>query len=161
MITKWRALMVASALMVTIQFLGPKCLNPISSERNEFEADSAVTPELAGLVHRSCMDCHSNHTRWRWYSYVAPVSWYIVHHIEEGRKKLNFSTWSARRDSRGNVVHSVNDLEDICDVVSKGTMPFRSYTLMHPDAVLSAQERKLVCDWTDDLASKSSAPATH
>ncbi len=143
-----------AAILVTIQFVGPKPLNPVTQPRYEVQADPDVPPEITKLLERSCMDCHSNHTQWRWYSYVAPVSWYIHNHIEQGRKKMNFSEWSSRRDGAGRVVHSINDLEDLCDVVSKGTMPFRSYTLLHPNAVLSADEKKAVCDWTDKLESE-------
>jgi len=159
MILKWRVLLTLAALLGAMQFVGPKSLNPVSDERDALEADQDVPAEIGELLERSCMDCHSNHTRWTWYSHVAPVSWYIHHHIEEGRKKMNFSEWSSRRDSAGRVIHSINDLEAVCDAVSKGTMPFRSYTLLHPSAVLSPGEKKAICDWTDRLVSERHAAA--
>jgi Haem-binding domain len=159
MILKWSAVLILSGILGTMQFFGPKCLNPVTQPRDEVQADSDVPPGITKLFERSCMDCHSNHTQWRWYSHIAPVSWYIHNHIEEGRKKMNFSEWSSRRDGAGRVIHSINDLEAVCDVVSKGTMPFRSYTLLHPNAVLSADEKKAVCDWTDKLESERHALA--
>ena len=47
------------------------------------------------LAERSCYDCHSNLTKWRWYSNVAPASWFVQHDVEEGRGNLNFSEWEA------------------------------------------------------------------
>jgi hypothetical protein len=159
MTLKWRALLILAALLGAMQFAGPKPFNPVSQDRDALEADQDVPAGIAKLLERSCMDCHSNNTRWRWYSHVAPVSWYIHYHIEEGRKKMNFSEWSSRRDSAGRVIHSINDLEAVCDAVSKGTMPYRSYTLLHHSAVLSPGEKKAICDWTDGLASERRDPA--
>jgi Haem-binding domain len=159
MTLKWIALPTLAALLGAMQFVGPACLNPVSQDRDELEADQDVPAGIAKLLERSCMDCHSNHTHWAWYSQVAPVSWYIHHHIEEGRKKMNFSEWSSRRDSAGRVIHSINDLEAVCDAVSKGTMPFLSYTLLHRSAVLSPGEKEAICDWTDRLVSERHAPA--
>ena len=53
--------------------------------------DSPRTRELAV---KACFDCHSNETKWPWYSNVAPVSWYVQNHVEEGRDELNFSEWN-------------------------------------------------------------------
>src|SRR6266481_4693600 len=90
MTLKWRALLIVAALLGAMQFASPKPLNPVSQDRDALEADQDVPAGIAKLLERSCMDCHSNHTHWTWYSHVAPVSWYIHHHIEEGRRKMNF-----------------------------------------------------------------------
>ena len=50
-----------------------------------------TNPRVARILDRSCQDCHSNHTAWPWYSHVAPVSWVITRHVNEGREILNFS----------------------------------------------------------------------
>src|SRR5689334_18000343 len=52
--------------------------------------DSARTRELAV---RACFDCHSNETKWPWYSHVAPMSWVMQRDVEMGRSVLNFSEW--------------------------------------------------------------------
>ena len=46
-------------------------------------------PRTEKLFARACADCHSHQTRWPWYSHVAPVSWYIANHVEDGRKPFN------------------------------------------------------------------------
>lgn len=50
--------------------------------------DSAVTRET---FYRACGDCHSNQTVWPWYSNIAPISWMIQNHVDEGRTKFNAS----------------------------------------------------------------------
>ena len=82
------------------------------------------------LAVAACYDCHSNETTWPVYSFVAPVSWLVQHDVEEGRGKLNFSTW----DDPG-------DVDDLAEVVQEGSMPPRSYQILHAGARLSAQEK--------------------
>jgi Haem-binding domain len=149
---KWREPLLLVAALGTTQLAGPRLQNPTSPANYALEADQDVPPGIVKLLERSCMDCHSNQTRWAWYSRIAPVSWYIQNHVEKGREKMNFSEWSSRRDTAGKVIHSVNDLEAVCDSVSKGDMPFRSYTWVHPSAALSRDEKTAICDWTDKWA---------
>ncbi len=84
------------------------------------------------LAEQSCYDCHSNLTRWRWYSNVAPVSWLVQHDVEDGRGVLDFSEWDRGQPP----------LEEIVGQVSSGEMPPTKYTLIHPSASLSARERE-------------------
>ncbi|MCJ7766385.1 MAG: heme-binding domain-containing protein, partial [Thiovulaceae bacterium] len=49
------------------------------------------TPETRALFFRACADCHSNETKWPWYSNVAPVSWMVQYDVNEGREKFNVS----------------------------------------------------------------------
>ncbi len=92
------------------------------------------TPATRALAARACFDCHSNETRWPWYSNVAPMSWLVQNHVDEGREVLNFSEWN-RGDS---------EADEAADAVRKGEMPPRSYVLMHPDARLTDDERALL-----------------
>jgi len=89
-------------------------------------------PRGEQLAEQSCYDCHSNLTKWRWYSNVAPVSWLIQHDVEDGRGVLNFSEWN-----RGQP-----DLGEVVDQVSSGEMPPVQYTLIHPSASLSSIEKQ-------------------
>lgn len=52
-------------------------------------AKMPVSPDIEGIFGRACQDCHSNQTVWHWYSRVAPVSWFLVHHVNQGRGELN------------------------------------------------------------------------
>ena len=51
------------------------------------------SPETRAMAVASCFDCHSNETEWPWYSNIAPFSWRIQSHVDEGREVLNFSQW--------------------------------------------------------------------
>ena len=95
---------------------------------SEPQWDSPRTRELAV---RACFDCHSNETVWPWYSNVAPVSWVVQHHTEEGRGVLNFSR--ADQTQRG--------AREAAEQVQNGEMPPPYYTLLHPDSRLTADEQ--------------------
>lgn len=112
-----------------------------------------VTPEVAAILDRSCQDCHSNATRWPWYSNFAPPSWLLVDHVNEGRQHLNLSEWG-RLDKR----RASNKLEEICDEVKTGAMPMASYTWIHRSARLSPEDAKILCDWTASERARLAAP---
>jgi hypothetical protein len=45
----------------------------------------ATSPDVEAILRRACADCHSNETYWPWYSFVAPTSWFVVGHVDNGR----------------------------------------------------------------------------
>lgn len=89
------------------------------------------SPATRSLADRACFDCHSNQTRWPWYADVAPMSWLVQSHVDEGRQVLNFSDWN----------RPGSEADDAADTVREGEMPPRSYLLLHPEARLTAAER--------------------
>ncbi|SRR5690606_3144001 len=90
------------------------------------------SPRTQELFVRSCADCHSNETRWPWYSYVAPASWLVVSDVEHGREHLNVSEWDRPQ----------KDADEAAEEVADGTMPLRAYLAAHPSARLSPAERE-------------------
>jgi mono/diheme cytochrome c family protein len=93
------------------------------------------SPQTRQLAVAACFDCHSNQTQWPWYSNIAPVSWLIQHDVEEGRRALNFSEWGNR--------HA--EVDEIPEVIHRGSMPPSYYGLIHPPAQLtSAQTETLI-----------------
>ncbi len=101
-----------------------------------------TNPRVGKILDRSCQDCHSNRTAWPWYSHVAPVSWIISKHVNEGREILDFSEWATQPPSE-------DERMLICDAVSDGRMPLPGYTAIHRNARLSKQDVKLICEWAD------------
>ena len=99
-----------------------------------------INPQVGRIMERSCQDCHSNRTAWPWYSRVAPVSWVIARHVNEGREILDFSDWSTEPPSEGERML-------ICDAVSDGRMPLPGYTAIHRNARLSKQDVERICEW--------------
>jgi heme-binding protein len=84
----------------------------------------------------SCYSCHSNETDWPPYSFVAPASWLVRRDVERGRDELNFSDWDEDRD----------EAEDAIEEIEEGSMPPRQYTLLHPDAKLTAAEARVLAN---------------
>ena len=141
-VLKWLVLIVVCALIV-LQFIRPARTNPAVDQSQTIHVHLQVTPQVAAIFDRSCQDCHSNTTRWPWYSNVAPLSWWVVEHVEDGRRHLNLSEWG-RYDKR----RAGNKLEEICDEVKSGAMPLSSYTQIHRSAKLSPEDVKVLCDWS-------------
>jgi heme-binding protein len=127
-----RFVLVLIALLVVIQFIPVSKTNPPVTR--EVRWDSAVSRALA---QRSCFDCHSNRTTWPWYVRIAPASFFMANHVEDGRRDLNFSEWDKPQRS---------GLDDVKREVDDGDMPVWSYLLLHPEARLSAAERTQLID---------------
>ncbi|HUQ30842.1 MAG TPA: heme-binding domain-containing protein [Pyrinomonadaceae bacterium] len=142
-ILKWTAITIA-VLLVAFQFIRPARTNPPVDESRTISANGHLTPEVAAVLDRSCNDCHSNRTRWPWYSNIAPVSWFVVGHVNEGRREMNFSDWAgySPEDRQGY-------LKKMCREVERGDMPLKSYLRLHSEANLSSEDVKLLCDWAN------------
>jgi hypothetical protein len=104
--------------------------------------DLKLPPEIAAIVGRSCMDCHSNQTVWPWYSYVAPTSWLLERDVHRGRSHLNLSEWS-----QYNVNQRQHLLAEIASEVKNREMPLPQYTFIHHNAKLSDADTDLVYGW--------------
>lgn len=89
------------------------------------------SPRTRELFFRTCADCHSNETKWPWYSKVAPVSLLIVKDVEQGRRHLNVSEW--QREQR----HAHEAAEEL----REGSMPLPLYLPAHPEARLAPEEK--------------------
>jgi Haem-binding domain len=152
-ILKWVVIVLALAA-VGIQFVRPARTNPTIDQSQTLEAHTQMTPEVAKIFERSCNDCHSNKTAWPWYSNVAPVSWWLIDHVNHGRSHLNYSEWGKLKPADRN-----KSLQEICDEVADGNMPLPSYLPMHPQARLSEQDKKVLCDWTEAERQRLNAEA--
>ena len=141
-VIKW-ILIVGVCLFILIQVKRPARTNPAVDAAQTIAAQTQLTPPAKDIFDRSCRDCHSNQTEWPWYTNVAPISWFIVDHVNTGRKNMNLSEWgkldSGRQDRK---------LRQICDEVTDGAMPLSTYTPLHPGSKLSPADVKTLCDWT-------------
>ena len=98
--------------------------------------------EVAELMQTSCYDCHSNLTTYPWYSDIAPVSWWLKGHIDNGRGKLNFSEWDSYTLEEGDSLKQLS-----ADLIEKKWMPILTYKIMHKESRLSEDQRALLVDW--------------
>ena len=90
------------------------------------------TPKTRDLFMRACADCHSNETKWPWYSNVAPVSWLVQHDVDEGREHFNISNWLYQKKNKG---------DEAAEEVREGDMPPLVYLPAHPEARLNETEK--------------------
>lgn len=141
-VLKWLAVAAVCAL-VGLQFVRPARTNPAVDQTQTIHARLHVTPQVAAILDRSCQDCHSNTTRWPWYSNVAPVSWFVIDDVNHGRSHLNLSEWGSLDNLKAG-----KKLEEICEEVQDGAMPLQSYTRIHWGAKLSPEDIKTLCEWT-------------
>jgi hypothetical protein len=134
------------ALFLLIQTIRPARTNPATDPSKTLVATLHPPAEVAALLQRGCTDCHTNNTVWPWYTNIAPLSWWIVHHVNEGRRAASFSNWGdydAGEQQLG--------LTRACARVERHDMPLPSYLWMHPDARLTDAERSAICGWTHSL----------
>lgn len=85
------------------------------------------SPRTRTLFMQTCGDCHSNETVWPWYSNIAPVSWMVQNHVDEGRARFNISAWG----------YQENEGDEAAELYQRGEMPPRNYLPAHPEARLN------------------------
>lgn len=128
--------LILGAVLLLIQLVPVSRTNP--PERNPIQPP----PEVETILSRSCYDCHSNKTQWPWYSRVAPLSWWIVDHVNEGREHLNFSEWGAMSPE-----DQSEAMEEAVEEVEEGEMPLPTYLPAHPQAELSTDDIRILREW--------------
>jgi len=141
------ALLGFFGLIVGIQLIRPARTNPPVNQSHTLEAVVFVPPKIESILQRGCYDCHSDRTSWPWYSNVAPVSWFVIDHVDSGRRHVNFSEW-LRRDTKNPAEYTRERFQAICRQVQTGDMPLTSYLLLHRTAKLSQDDIETICQWT-------------
>ena len=138
---RWAAV-AAVVVMAGIQFVRPPRTNPATDPARTLAARMEVPPAAAAVLERACRDCHSNETRWPWYSNLAPVSWWVIDHVDHGRSHFNYSDWARYERS-----DALRLLRNVCDMSRQEKMPMPSYLVMHRSARLSERDVAALCDW--------------
>jgi len=141
------ALLGFCGLVAGIQLIRPARTNPPVDQSHTLEAVVFVPPKIESILQRACDDCHSDLTRWPWYSNVAPVSWFVIDHVDSGRRHVNFSEWF-RRDTKNPAEYTRERFQAMCRQMQTGDMPLTSYLLVHRTAKLSQDDIETICHWT-------------
>ena len=131
-------LMGITGCLIIAQFITIQRTNP------PLKGDLTAPPQIKRLLRRACYDCHSNETRWPWYTYVAPVSWLVEHDVERGRKELNFSDWGSYYPSTKR-----RKLQWMDRALREETMPPWTYRVLHPGAGLTKEDLAALEKWID------------
>jgi hypothetical protein len=132
----WYLLLIG---IIVIQFIPVKRTNPMQV------SEISAPAEVMDILRSSCYDCHSNLTDWRWYSYVAPISWMMASHVEEGREHLNFSNWGNLERSK-----QAKLKEEIWEEIREERMPLWQYRIMHPLSKLTQEQKTLMRHWAGE-----------
>lgn len=134
--------MILAAAVIILQFFRGTPPEVRADNPGDLFANEMVDAEVATLIRNACYDCHSMETKYPWYTYVTPLSWWVFDHVEHGREELNFSEWAGMSIKRKN-----HKLEEISEETLEGEMPLESYTPLHPEAQLTDEQRQLISDW--------------
>jgi hypothetical protein len=145
-IIKWTAVILAIAF-VAAQFIRPARTNPTFAATQTIDNIVNVPPDVHATLMRACGDCHSDLTYWPWYAHVEPTKWFVINHVNQGRKHINFSEWVHPGKEPAD---SIDRLKAMCREVQSGGMPLTSYLIVHWSAKLSADDVKRICDWSTE-----------
>ncbi|MEO7444715.1 MAG: heme-binding domain-containing protein [Ferruginibacter sp.] len=130
-------------LFIAIQFIQPARNNNNGQVLSTDISKTFPVPDrILDILINSCYDCHSNNTRYPWYSYIQPGGWWMASHIKNAKADLNFSdfgSYSSRKQQ--------NKLRSIGKSIADETMPIKAYMIIHTDAKLSHDQSVLVLDW--------------
>lgn len=136
---------ISVILLVTfilIQFFPIDKNNPAPTPQMDFLTIKNTPETTANLIRNGCYDCHSNETKYLWYSNVQPIAWFLQDHIEEGRKELNFSTFATYEPKR-----QAHKLAEAIEQIEKGEMPLDSYIIAHSEAKFSEAQKQEVIQY--------------
>ena len=120
-----------------------------SDPADRVEAVANVPPPVLSTLRRACFDCHSDNTRWPWYSTLPGAFWLMRNDVSRGRGQLNFSRWSQyNRFDRADL------LDKVCEKATTRDMPLWQYRILHRDARLDDPEVAALCAWGREEAAR-------
>jgi len=144
---RWKYILGVLILgLAGVQFI-PTSLNRSNILPKEDIINAYNAPkEIVIILKKSCYDCHSNNTKYTWYSRLQPVRWLMEKHIREGKEELNFNEFASYSTRRQR-----SKLRSITDQIKDGEMPLKSYLIIHGEAKLSKVEKAILIDWAGTL----------
>lgn len=131
-----------SAILVIIQFFRIDKTNPPVIQENDFLTITNPPEDISKMIKSACYDCHSNESKYPWYTNISPISWWVKDHINEGRRELNFSEWGTFKYKR-----KKHKLEEVYEEVEEGEMPLESYLIIHDEAKLTTDQKTALINW--------------
>ena len=141
-----KILLFLLAGLLIIQFIHPKRNRAEGEQPYRIASAYDVPAPVQEILDKACNDCHSNNTRYPWYTKLQPFDWWITDHINKGKKDLNLDEFTNR-----NLRYQYHKLEEIAEMVKESEMPLDSYTWIHKDAKLTEAEKTTLISWADGL----------
>jgi uncharacterized protein YxeA len=144
-----KIVLIIIGLFILIQFIRIDQNNPTIDQGKDFVSNQTIPSSIRTTVKQSCYDCHSNETKYPWYANVAPVSWWIKGHVNDARRAINFSEWDNYTNDE-----KARKLMNSVAYIKPDQMPLSSYVSQHPEAKLTAKNKKALINWMKDEAEK-------
>ena len=151
-------LVLLLAMAATLAFRRPP-VNPPVLPNLSMEATLQPPPRVARMLRRACYDCHSNETRWPWYSRVPGLGNMLQRDVTNARAAFNFSEWGAGPYRKPRVGAAI--LLGMCAAIREGQMPRKNYQMLHPEAKPSPSEVQEFCVWGRTEAKRAMESARH
>lgn len=148
-----KILLVLAGLLLLAQLIPrpPKNVSTGVSAR-DISAKFTVPADVNSILKESCNDCHSNSTVYPWYSHIQPLAWWLDDHIHEGKKGLNFSEFASY-----SLRKQYHKMEEVEEMIEKGEMPLKSYSLIHTKSKLNEQQKATLINWSKSVRSQMEA----
>ena len=127
---------------VAIQFIQPARNKSDKALPTDIINTVTVPVQVLNILQNSCYDCHSNNTRYPWYSFIQPGAWWMASHIKKGKAMLNFSQFGDLSDRK-----QQSKLQGIVNQIKDNEMPLSSYTLLHKNAILTTGQKTILINW--------------
>ena len=139
------------AWLLLIIFVISQLFSPEKNEGDlstipDFISETNPSDEVLKVLKESCFDCHTNRTRYPWYSKITPVNYWMADHVKVGKKKLNFSKWTSY-----SLKKKEHKSEELYEMIEKKEMPLPSYTWTHTDANLTQVQIDALVNWAKGL----------
>jgi hypothetical protein len=132
--------------LIVIQFIHPKKNKAEGAQPNYIGNVFTIPPDVQPILAKACNDCHSNNTRYPWYSKIQPVHWWLDNHIKDGKKEVNFDEYTNK-----SLRFQYHKMEEVIEMVKEGKMPLNSYTWIHKDAKLNSDEKNKIIAWANSV----------
>jgi hypothetical protein len=127
-ITRRMIVSIFLVALLALQFVPSRLISFEDYDANNIlDANDNADKAVSTIMKTQCMDCHSSTLIKPWYYKIKPLTFWIDHHIKEGREHVNFDDWHSlgRKDQ-------VHMMEECIEEVEEEHMPLRSYTYIHP-----------------------------
>ncbi|MDO5615048.1 MAG: heme-binding domain-containing protein [Cruoricaptor ignavus] len=147
-----KVLVLLVFVFIMLQFFQIDKTNPPVNKGVDFLSVKNPPENIATNIRNACYDCHSNETKYPWYSTVQPVAWLLKNHIDEGRRELNFSTFATYEPKR-----QARKLEESAEMIENGKMPMDSYLITHADARLSDAQKAELVNYFKEMSRETSS----
>jgi len=141
-----KILIALLVLLVLIQFVRPAKNISRGPNPNAITTKYSVPENVRQIVTHSCYDCHSNNTKYPWYTNIQPIGLWLQSHVNDGKRHLNFDEFAVLTEKKAK-----HEFEEIEDAAVNGWMPLDPYVWIHADARLNPEQAKTVADWANSL----------